>query len=143
VPYIGFAFTDPSLDFLGTLPPKIRRQVIKKAKALHTSPHPPTSKKLHDVETPDGDPVYRERSGDYRILYVVRSNQAEVLILDIDNRKDVYRMPKTNPKPADDMRMKEADFNEMMKGALGAQPPEKEGEPPAKRLAANPKRKRA
>lgn len=142
MPYIGFAFTDAALDFLGTLPPKIRRQVIKKAKALHTAPHPPTSKKLHDVETSDGDPVYRERSGDYRILYVVRSNPAEVLILDIDNRKDVYRMPKTNPKPADDMRMKQADFDEIMRGALGAPAPPKETPEPAKRLSAHPKRGR-
>lgn len=142
MPYIGFAFTDAAIDFLAGLPPKIRRQVIKKAKALHTNPHPPTSKKLHDVETSDGDPVYRERSGDYRILYVVRSNPAEVLILDIDNRKDVYRMPKTNPKPADDLRMKEADFNDMMRSALGAPPPEKDTQPPTKRLSAHPKRSR-
>lgn len=145
MPYIGFAFTDRALDFIADLPPKIRRQVIKKAKALHTTPHPPTSKKLQDVETPDGEPVYRERSGDYRILYIVRSNPAEVLILDIDHRKDVYRMPKTNPEPADEMRMKEEDFDEMMRGALGAPPPEgpkaaDDAEP--KRLSAYPAKKR-
>ena len=142
--YIGFAFTDRALDFVAGLPPKIRKQVIKKAKALHTNPHPPTSKKLHDVETPDGDPVYRERSGDYRILYVVRSKPDEVLILDIDNRKDVYRMPKTDPKPADEMRMKESDFDEMMRGALGAPPPPKK-DPPGpepKRLSAYPAKRR-
>ena len=33
--------------------------------------------------------VYRERSGDYRILYVVRDSI--VVVIDIDNRKDVYR----------------------------------------------------
>jgi len=32
-----------------------------------------------------------ERSGDYRILYVVRKNPGEVIVLDIDNRKDVYK----------------------------------------------------
>ena len=72
MPYVGFAFTTAALDFLATLPPKIRKQVIKKAKALHANPHPQGSKKLHGVVTDDGDPVYRERSGDYRILYVVR-----------------------------------------------------------------------
>lgn len=145
MPYVAFAFTDAALDFIGTLPPKIRRQIIKKAKALHTTPYPPTCKKLQDVVTTDGDPVYRERSGDYRILYVVRSNPAEVLILDIDNRKDVYRMPKTNPKPADDLRMKEADFDEMMRGALGAPPPPKdapEASDEPKRLSAYPKRRK-
>lgn len=62
MPYIGFAFTSAALDFLDTLPPKLRKQVIKKAKALHANPHPQGSKKLHDVVTDDGDPVYRERS---------------------------------------------------------------------------------
>jgi mRNA interferase RelE/StbE len=146
VPYFGFAFTDTALDYLAELPPKIRRQVIKKAKALLTDPHPPTSKKLHDVETPEGDPVYRERSGDYRILYVVRTNPNEVLILDINNRKDVYRMPKTNPKPADEMRMKESDFDAMMRGALDAPPPADEPKPESektgKRLSAYPAAKR-
>jgi len=33
--------------------------------------------------------VYRVRSGDYRILYCVRG--IIVVVLDIDNRKDVYR----------------------------------------------------
>lgn len=141
---VGFAFTARALDFLTDLPPKIRRQVVRKAKALHTNPFPPTSKKLHDVETPDGQPVYRERSGDYRILYIVRAKPAEVVILDIADRKDVYRMPKTKPEPADEMRMKESDFDAMMRSALGTpapQPkekPENDGGPKAKRLSAYP-----
>jgi mRNA interferase RelE/StbE len=144
VPYIGFAFTDAALNFLETLPPKIRKQVVKKAKALHTNPHPQGSKKLHDVVTDDGDPVYRERSGDYRILYVVRSNPDEVLILDIDHRKDVYRMPKTKTEPADEMKIKEADFDAIMSKALGvAAPQDKDDkEQPAKRLSSYPPKKR-
>jgi mRNA-degrading endonuclease RelE of RelBE toxin-antitoxin system len=35
------------------------------------------------------NPVYRERQGDYRILYSVRP--VIIVILDIDHRKDVYR----------------------------------------------------
>jgi len=123
VPYVGFAFTDAALDFLETLPPKIRRQVTKKAKALHVNPHPLGSKKLQDVETTDGEAVYRERSGDYRILYIVRSKPAEVLILDIDHRKDVYKMPKTNPEPTDELRMKQGKFDDLMRNALGVPTP--------------------
>jgi len=148
VPYVGFAFTDAALDFLEALPPKIRKQVIKKAKALHTEPHPPGSKKLHDVETAEGDPVYRERSGDYRILYIVRSNPAEVLILDIDDRKDIYRMMNTKPKtePAGQMRMKEADFDAIMSRALGvAAPTESDSEAKSNRRLSSypPKKNRA
>ena len=121
--YVGFAFTAAALDFLATVPPKTRRQIIKKAKALHTNPHPPGSKKLQGVESSDGDPIFRERSGDYRILYVVKSKPDEILILDIDNRKDVYKMPKTRTDAPDQMQMKEEDFDRMMHGALGVEPP--------------------
>ncbi|EDP62941.1 hypothetical protein BAL199_18851 [alpha proteobacterium BAL199] len=141
MPYVGFAFTTAALDFLATLPPKIRKQVIKKAKALHANPHPQGSKKLHGVVTDDGDPVYRERSGDYRILYVVRPE--EVMVLDIDHRKDVYRMPQTKAEPADEMKMKEADFDAIMSKALGvAAPQNKDDEQPAKRLSSYPPKKR-
>ena len=144
MPYVGFAFTDSALCFLEALPPKIRKQVLKKAKALLADPHPPGSKKLQDVETDDGQPVYRERSGDYRILYVVRSNPAEVIVLDIDHRKDVYRMPKTKTDPSDDMRMKEADFDAMMSKALGvsAPPNEEKQEKSERRLSSYPQKKR-
>lgn len=139
MPYVGFAFTDRALDFLESLPPKIRKQVGKRARNLLKSPFPPSSKRLIDVETPEGDPVYRERSGDYRILYIVRSNPAEVLILDIGHRKDIYRVAKTKTETADEMRMKEGDFDEVMAKALGAEPP-KEDKP--KRLSSYPPKKR-
>lgn len=144
VPLIGFAFTDVALDFIETLSPKIRKQVVKKAKTLLANPFPPGCKKLHDVETDEGEPVYRERSGDYRILYVVRSKpSAEVMILDIDNRKDVYRMPKTKAEPADEMRMKEADFDDIMSKALGVPAPLGDaGKASEPRLSAHPRRKR-
>ena len=90
-PLFGFAFTQAALDFLATIPLKLRAQIIKKARALHLTPHPPGSLCLKGVTTDEGDRVYRERSGDYRILYVVRENPSEVIILDIDHRKDVYR----------------------------------------------------
>jgi hypothetical protein len=53
-----------------------------------SDPHPVGCKALQNVK--DGeDPVYRVRSGDYRVLYVVRN--PDVVILDVDHRKDVYR----------------------------------------------------
>lgn len=144
MPYIGVAFTNSALDFLAGLQPKVRKQIIKRAKALHTTPFPQGSKKLHDVETADGDSVYRERSGDYRILYVVRSNPDEVLIIDIDHRKDIYRMPKTKTEAADEMRMKEADFDNIMSKALGVQAPLEEAKDKnaPKRLNSYPRKKR-
>jgi mRNA interferase RelE/StbE len=88
---VGFAFSEAALKFLTTIPPKFRAQVIRKAKALMLDPHPKGSKQLKGVTTANGESVYRERSGDYRILYVVRNNPMEVVVIDIDHRKDVYR----------------------------------------------------
>jgi mRNA interferase RelE/StbE len=86
-------FTKAALSNLAHIPFKIRAQLIKKAKALILNPHPSGSKALKGVTTDEGETVYRQRSGDYRILYIVRKKptQTEVIVLDIDNRKDVYR----------------------------------------------------
>ncbi len=86
---LGLAFGPAATAFLNAMQPgKLRRQIVKKAKALQLEQHPPGCKKLHNVQ--DGsDDVWRVRSGDYRILYVVR--EQEVVIIDIDHRKDVYR----------------------------------------------------
>jgi mRNA-degrading endonuclease RelE of RelBE toxin-antitoxin system len=91
MPLVGFAFTAVALKYLARLPPKMRRQVTRKARALQHDPHPQGSKKLHDEFTATGEPIYRERSGDYRILYIDRPSPREVIVLDIDDRKDVYR----------------------------------------------------
>lgn len=91
MPLIGLAFTEAALAFLETIPHKHRAPVVKKAKALLADPHPQGSKKLRGITTDAREPVYRERSGDYRILYIVTGNPSTILILDIDHRKDVYR----------------------------------------------------
>ncbi len=90
-PLIGLAFSEAALDYLATVPTKYRGQIVRKAKALMLDQHPKTSKPLKGSATTDGLPIHRERSGDYRILYVVRDNPTTVVILDIDHRKDVYR----------------------------------------------------
>lgn len=89
-PLMGLVITKPALNNLASIPHKIRAQLIKKAKALILNPRPTGSRKLKGITTDDGEPVYRQRSGDYRILYVVRKNPGEVIVLDIDHRKDVY-----------------------------------------------------
>ena len=87
---MGFAISEPALSYLATIPPKLRGQVIKKARALQGNPFPSGHKRLKGIYH-DGDNVFRERSGDYRILYVVRDAPSEVMVIDVDHRKDVYR----------------------------------------------------
>ena len=85
----GLAFSSAAATYLDRMKAgKARAQIAKKAKLLIVDPHPPGCKKLAGMKHGEED-VWRIRSGDYRILYVVR--EIEVVILDIGNRKDVYR----------------------------------------------------
>lgn len=86
---MGFSFGPAATAFLDSMPAgKLRAQVAKKARSLIEDAHPPGCKKLAGV-THENDPVWRIRSGDYRILYVVRT--MEVMVIDIGDRKDIYR----------------------------------------------------
>ena len=84
----GFAYSKKALANLKNLQKRERRQVINKIQALAAEPHPPGSKLVIGAKD-GGDPVYRVRSGDFRILYVVK--KVIISVLDIDHRKDVYR----------------------------------------------------
>ena len=85
----GFAYSRQSLVFLRTLTVKLRRQIISKIEALSSNPYPPKSKKVQGMKEGE-DPVHRVRSGNYRVLYTVRSNPQSIVILDIGHRKDIY-----------------------------------------------------
>ena len=127
---IGLVVTQAALASLGKFPHKIRAQLIRKAKALILDPHPPGSKKLAGHSTDEGEPIYRQRSGDYRILYIVRGNPAEVIVLDIDNRKDVYRMAEKEKRVESEgggCRMKAEDVDYMMRKVLRGAPPKRKG----------------
>lgn len=85
----GLALGAAAVSFLDSMQPgKIRAQVVKRVKLLQHDPHPAGCKKLVDMKN-GTEPIWRVRSGDYRILYVVRKQ--EVVVIDIDHRKDVYR----------------------------------------------------
>lgn len=86
----GFAYTEAALAFLEGMPQKTRGQVKRKIEALAADPNPPGSKKLVGVEV-KGEPVHRVRSGDYRVLYLVRNHPDHIVILDIGHRKDIYK----------------------------------------------------
>ena len=86
----GFVYTERALSYLGTIPLKLRKQIVKKVTALAGDPLPPTCKVIQGMSDEE-ERVYRIRSGDYRILYVIRTKPDHVVVLDIDHRKDVYR----------------------------------------------------
>jgi mRNA interferase RelE/StbE len=90
VPLFGFAYSTQALANLKTIPAKFRKQIVNRVQDLASNPHPHNCKVVQNMM--DGeDKVYRVRSGDYRILYSVRTNPDQIVVLDIDHRKDVYR----------------------------------------------------
>ena len=87
---VRLAYSERSLAFLETISAKLRRQIVTKVNTLLDDPYPSTCKRVQGMK--DGEEnVFRIRSGDYRILYVVRGNPHQIIVLDIDHRKDVYR----------------------------------------------------
>jgi mRNA interferase RelE/StbE len=72
----------------GMKPSKTRARIVKKYRMLQENPYPNGCKKMESIKWVN-DAVWRVRVGDYRILYVIR--EQEVLVIDIDHRKDVYR----------------------------------------------------
>jgi mRNA interferase RelE/StbE len=89
VPF-DFTYSERALIYLGTLPTKIRKQIIKKIEPLADNPLPPKHKLIRGSAGGE-DRVYRIRSGDYRILYEVRHSPSQIVVLDINHRKDIYK----------------------------------------------------
>ncbi len=74
---------------LMALPSKELTHVLQKVHILQTSPAPDAKNKKRLVGYEGA--VYRIRSGDYRILYTFTEHPPWVILLGVDNRKDVYR----------------------------------------------------
>lgn len=82
--------TQAAVDDLEDIPDKLREQIISDIKTLSANPFPARSgiKKLKGFKPP----LYRLRSGDYRILYRIKSN--EVTIMRAIDRKELERIIK-------------------------------------------------
>ena len=86
----AIAYTEKALAGLRAVPSqKIRRQIKAKIDGLALDPHPAGVVKVQGVMHGEHS-VFRLRSGDYRILFCLHGKN-EILVLDIGDRKDVYR----------------------------------------------------
>jgi mRNA interferase RelE/StbE len=81
------AIENKALAELATLPKKIQRQVANKIDRLSTNARPSGCKILKTGKSP----LYRIRSGDYRIVYQIQEQQVLILVVRIAHRKDVYK----------------------------------------------------
>ena len=82
---------DRSFDKLTKKNKTLADKIVKAVDALETNPRPNGYKKLNGV-TEGGEAVHRiEVAADYRILYVIRDAQLMVLLVDVGDRKEVYK----------------------------------------------------
>lgn len=61
------------------------KAISEKILALKTNPRPPGCKKLKGKES------WRIRVADYRIIYEIKDDILQIIVIDVDHRKQVYR----------------------------------------------------
>jgi len=73
---------------LKKIPSKEKERIIEKINDLAHDPRPEACKKLQGNRRP---PLYRIRSGKYRIVYKIEDEVLLILVVEIGHRKDIYR----------------------------------------------------
>lgn len=66
-------------------PQKDKKAILEILQSLEHNPRPIGAIKL------TGRDGYRVRAGDYRIIYQIKDKELLVLVIDIDNRADIYK----------------------------------------------------
>lgn len=69
------------------LPQNARAKVVELAESLAENPRPTGFKALHGALKG----YYRVRTGNYRLIYMIDDNHVIVTIVDVGNRRDIYR----------------------------------------------------
>jgi len=87
--------TEHAVDDLEDIPEKFRDKIHQELEALESAPFPSGTriKRLKSFRPP----VYRLRSGDYRVLYQIEGNL--VSILRVIDRMSIYQYPSPIPSP--------------------------------------------
>ena len=70
---------------LKTIPDHIRKKICAQIDQLAENPLPKNSKKL------TGQPGYRIRIGDWRVLYIFNKQKKLIIIARIAHRREIYR----------------------------------------------------
>lgn len=70
---------------LRKLGPDIRPRIEGAIALLAEDPRPPASRRLR------GQPGYRVRVGDYRIIYTVHDDVLLIVVVTVGHRRDVYQ----------------------------------------------------
>jgi mRNA interferase RelE/StbE len=75
-----------SVKFIKNQVPKIKRQLFNKIKSLEANPRPDN---IEPIKGAKG--LFRIRSGNYRIVYKILDEKLLVLVVRVNDRKDVYK----------------------------------------------------
>lgn len=78
-------YDPPAFRSLRKLSAPLQRRIVAKIETLSANPRPPGAVKL------TGHEAYRVRVGDYRVIYAIADERLVVLVVEIGNRRDVYR----------------------------------------------------
>ena len=70
---------------LDRLPDDVTARILKKLAFLQSSPRPADGKKLK------GRDAWRARVGDYRIIYEINDRLAQIIVVVVGHRREVYR----------------------------------------------------
>lgn len=74
---------------LKSIPKQHQKRIVDILKLLARDPRPRKHRKLKG--SPKDLPLYRVRIGNYRVLYSVNDGELRVVVIDIGDRKEVYR----------------------------------------------------
>lgn len=72
---------------LKKMDPDAKQKIIKAAEALSRRPRPPSSKQMKG----EYSGYWRERTGNYRIIYEIRDEELAILVVRAGHRKNIYR----------------------------------------------------
>jgi mRNA interferase RelE/StbE len=79
-------FTKRARRDLRKLDPDIRKQIIDAATKLGNDPRPQSAKRLKGTYRG----LWRERTGNYRIVYEIKDRQLLVSVIRVGHRKSIY-----------------------------------------------------
>ncbi len=74
------------------LPANIQDEIFEEIESLKNNPRPYGYKKLNNFKVPSLQlkPLYRVRTGGYRIVYAIQDDIITITIAKVGNRKEIY-----------------------------------------------------
>ena len=70
---------------LNRLQDDLANRILARLAGLQTNPRPPDVKKLK------GRDAWRIRVGDYRVIYEIREQALQIIVITVGHRREVYR----------------------------------------------------